>query len=266
MEYKEEFETNLPPKEPFIKRHRKKLIIGGIAALILILAIVIPVVVSNQRKSSDAALHNAESKKKSHHKHSSQSPSPTKTSSTPMNSPVSNSISSSSLNSPTPNPKMQHAKAPHVDKLAAYYSNLRNGEGIQNGYPVSEYANLIRIQTKSEEDIANKTRIFVMGDIHGCLDEFNNLLDSVHFDATSDQLILAGDMTSKGPASNEVISRARELNAWCVRGNHDDKAVRFKTYEKTIGISSDVDPKDIMPEGDVPDPLKFKNPHLPLAR
>ncbi|KAI8340779.1 Metallo-dependent phosphatase-like protein [Chlamydoabsidia padenii] len=135
-----------------------------------------------------------------------------------------------------------------------------------NGYAVSNYANLTRIQTIEGDALVNKQRIFVFGDIHGCLDEFNKLVDQIQFNPSSDLIILAGDMIAKGPASSGVIRRAKELKALCVRGNHDDKAVRFKTYEKSHGSSGMDQPNEIMPEGNVPDPLKYKNAHLALSR
>lgn len=146
------------------------------------------------------------------------------------------------------------------------YSVYRDGDGIINGYAVSKFANLTRIQTISADALTNKQRIFVVGDIHGCLDEFNQLIDRIQFNPNTDQLILAGDMIAKGPSNTGVIRRAKELNALCVRGNHDDKAVRFKTYERLNGPIGTEEPDAILPEGDVPDPLKYKNKHLAISR
>ncbi|SAM05757.1 hypothetical protein [Absidia glauca] len=146
------------------------------------------------------------------------------------------------------------------------YAAYRNGDGIVNGYAVSNYANLTRIQTINGDALQNKQRIFVIGDIHGCLDEFNQLVDHIQYNPASDLLILAGDMVAKGPSSSGVLRRARELHALCVRGNHDDKAVRFKTFERTNGPAVMNEPTEVMPEGNVPDPLKYKNKHLAVSR
>lgn len=131
-------------------------------------------------------------------------------------------------------------------------------------YPISPYSHLTQIVTRNETELQEKERIFVMGDVHGCIDEFNTLLNKIQYDPSKDQMILAGDLTSKGPDSLGVLQRAKELGILCVRGNHDDKLVRFKTYEMIHGAST-MDSKDTMPEGDVPDPLKFSNYHEPLA-
>jgi len=72
-------------------------------------------------------------------------------------------------------------------------------------------------------------RTIIISDIHGCIDEFNELLENVRFNRNSDQLILLGDYVDRGPASREVVERAMELvkqdNAVALRGNHDQRLV-----------------------------------------
>jgi predicted MPP superfamily phosphohydrolase len=62
--------------------------------------------------------------------------------------------------------------------------------------------------------------VFV-GDIHGCIDEFDSLLEKVRFDRQQDSLVLVGDLVNKGYDSISVVKRAMELGAHCVLGNHD---------------------------------------------
>lgn len=133
-------------------------------------------------------------------------------------------------------------------------------------YPVSNYAHMIGIQTNNDPSLAAKERVFVVGDVHGCVDELNSLVEELNFNPATDQLILAGDITSKGPDSTGVIRRAKELGALCVRGNHDDKVVRIKTFELQKGLDAMQPPSATMPEGaDVADPLTFDNDHVPIA-
>lgn len=50
------------------------------------------------------------------------------------------------------------------------------------------------------------------------------LLDEVSFSREhGDHLILTGDIINKGPDSSGVVDLARELQASCVRGNHEDR-------------------------------------------
>lgn len=70
-------------------------------------------------------------------------------------------------------------------------------------------------------------RTIIVGDVHGCIDELNALLQSVGYRQRDDVLVLAGDLVAKGPASQEVVSAARELGALAVRGNHDEHILRW---------------------------------------
>jgi hypothetical protein len=132
-------------------------------------------------------------------------------------------------------------------------------------HAVSPYANLIRLKSYTPADDNN--RIFVMGDAHGCLAKMNLLLEKVQFQPSNDTLIMAGDLIYRGHNSIGVLERARELGAFCVRGNHDDKVIRFKSFEQQHGIAAMmIDLEALMPEGQVGDPLKFKSKHATLAR
>lgn len=63
-------------------------------------------------------------------------------------------------------------------------------------------------------------RIFV-GDVQGCLDEFEELLVALDFAPGRDALHPVGDLVNRGPDSLGVLRRARELGAGGVLGNHD---------------------------------------------
>lgn len=78
-----------------------------------------------------------------------------------------------------------------------------------------------------------KPRVLVVGDIHGCLKEFEELLTKCKYDSNDMSLVLVGDLVNKGPYSAEVVKYARSLNAFCVRGNHDDSALAFATGQAT---------------------------------
>ncbi|WP_188541971.1 metallophosphoesterase family protein [Paenibacillus segetis] len=70
-------------------------------------------------------------------------------------------------------------------------------------------------------------RKLVISDLHGCCDEFTELLNKVKYRPSEDQLILLGDYCDRGPKSKEVIERVLQLvdqgqgNAIALRGNHD---------------------------------------------
>ncbi|MGJ8515641.1 symmetrical bis(5'-nucleosyl)-tetraphosphatase [Carnimonas bestiolae] len=62
---------------------------------------------------------------------------------------------------------------------------------------------------------------WVVGDVHGCADELEALLEKVRFDSANDQLWLVGDLINRGPRSLGALRLARSLNATMVLGNHD---------------------------------------------
>jgi len=64
-------------------------------------------------------------------------------------------------------------------------------------------------------------RTIVVGDIHGCYDELEDMLAEVNF-AAEDRLISVGDLITKGPKSREVLDRfMAEPQFSAVIGNHD---------------------------------------------
>ncbi|ACS84411.1 bis(5'-nucleosyl)-tetraphosphatase (symmetrical) ApaH [Musicola paradisiaca] len=64
---------------------------------------------------------------------------------------------------------------------------------------------------------------YLVGDIHGCLAEFESLLAQVSFDPEQDTLWLTGDLVARGPDSLGVLRYVRSLGpaVRMVLGNHD---------------------------------------------
>lgn len=68
-------------------------------------------------------------------------------------------------------------------------------------------------------------RKIIIGDIHGCLETFQALLDKIGF-GKEDQLYLLGDYIDRGPSSKQVLDKIFDLqeNQYSVtpiRGNHE---------------------------------------------
>ncbi|KAI9237399.1 MAG: Metallo-dependent phosphatase-like protein, partial [Podila humilis] len=102
-------------------------------------------------------------------------------------------------------------------------------------------------------------RTIVVGDIHGSIDGFNGFLVQTGYDHRRDSLILAGDLVAKGPRSLKVIDRAIEIGARCVRGNHDDKVIRWRGYLDSLTPSERKKPR-------TPYDLDRKSEHYDIAR
>lgn len=71
-------------------------------------------------------------------------------------------------------------------------------------------------------------RIIAIGDIHGCHQEFAELLEKLEL-TKDDRLVLVGDLVNRGPDSCKVIDLARQFRAISLLGNHE---LRLLTYRK----------------------------------
>ena len=68
---------------------------------------------------------------------------------------------------------------------------------------------------------------FVIGDIHGCLIEFKELLNKINYNPETHRVILAGDIVDRGEYSLDCIHFVQELNLECVLGNHENFYIRW---------------------------------------
>jgi serine/threonine protein phosphatase 1 len=68
-------------------------------------------------------------------------------------------------------------------------------------------------------------KIYIVGDVHGCLSEFEALLRKLSV-GSDDLVVLVGDLVRKGPKSREVLEYVMERpNVCTVRGNNEQKVI-----------------------------------------
>ncbi|MGY0616562.1 bis(5'-nucleosyl)-tetraphosphatase (symmetrical) ApaH [Vibrio sp. FJH11] len=96
---------------------------------------------------------------------------------------------------------------------------------------------------------------YIVGDIQGCFDELQRLLESVSFSPKNDQLWFAGDLVARGPKSLETLRFAYSLgdSAKVVLGNHDLHLLavahgvkKLKDKDKTAPIFDAPDGKTLL--------------------
>jgi len=64
---------------------------------------------------------------------------------------------------------------------------------------------------------------YLIGDLQGCCDAFDRLLERIDFSPSRDRLYVLGDLVNRGPHSLRTLQRLRGFgdSAVCLLGNHD---------------------------------------------
>lgn len=90
-------------------------------------------------------------------------------------------------------------------------------------------------------------RTIFIGDVHGCLDELQELLHLIAFDPILDRCIIVGDLVDRGPHSANTVKWCRGNNIESVLGNHDEKYVRFHIHQKKFQETGKPVPMSLSP-------------------
>lgn len=92
--------------------------------------------------------------------------------------------------------------------------------------------------------------IYLMSDIHGCYEEYKELLEKINF-SDEDELYVLGDVVDRGPEPIKVLQdMMMRPNVYPILGNHDYMALRvLKKFNVEItgeNVESHLSQKDIM--------------------
>ncbi len=74
-------------------------------------------------------------------------------------------------------------------------------------------------------------RSVIVGDVHGCADELEELLDRTGFGA-GDALFFVGDLVARGPFGPRVLDLCARLGGSSVLGNHEAKLLEARRARK----------------------------------
>lgn len=75
-------------------------------------------------------------------------------------------------------------------------------------------------------------RTILIGDIHGCRAELEDLLAYVGLNR-DDRVVCVGDLVVRGPEPRGTLAVIRAIGARVVRGNHEDRLLRWRAAENT---------------------------------
>jgi Calcineurin-like phosphoesterase len=98
--------------------------------------------------------------------------------------------------------------------------------------PYSGEIGLRLVDAVTERAKQRHPRVIAIGDVHGCIDELQDLLRQCDY-RPGDLVIFLGDLVCKGPDSISVVQMGREIGAIGVRGNHDFEVLRWHNAMKS---------------------------------
>jgi len=130
-----------------------------------------------------------------------------------------------------------------------------------------------------EWDAEGSGRLIVIGDVHGMVHVLKDLLAELDYSQTvsarhNDTLVFVGDLGAKAgvEASVKTIDYIRSLDAWAVRGNHDQDVINWRNWmalqQTTNNLSpAALDGMAVSPEG-APEILrhKWRDEHFQIAK
>ncbi len=119
--------------------------------------------------------------------------------------------------------------ANHYEILMHFFSKFETPSS-------NEYDELERIEKRVYADVYDirgfiKDQWIIIGDIHGCYDEFQELLEKCNYQY-GDTVISVGDLMDRGPESKKVLSWFYNNDGFVVEGNHDNKFRRWLNGRK----------------------------------
>lgn len=88
--------------------------------------------------------------------------------------------------------------------------------------------------------------IVAVGDVHGCIEELDELLKAIQYNPNQMRLVFLGDLMDRGPDPVACVHRVRELKAECIMGNHEEKHLRWHKHEKAKAATGKANPMKYM--------------------
>jgi hypothetical protein len=93
------------------------------------------------------------------------------------------------------------------------------------------------------------SRTAIIGDIHGCIVEFKELIDRLALQP-GDRVVCLGDFMDKGPYPAECVRYARLMGFESVISNHEERHLRWRQHEALCRVTGKKNPMRAMTEED----------------
>ncbi|XP_046361405.2 bis(5'-nucleosyl)-tetraphosphatase PrpE [asymmetrical]-like isoform X2 [Haliotis rufescens] len=84
------------------------------------------------------------------------------------------------------------------------------------------------------EDVVGGRAVFVVGDVHGCLEELQDMIQVVKKMEAKVLFLFVGDLINRGPSSIGVLRliQSGEIDCYAVRGNHEEIVLKEYRFMK----------------------------------
>lgn len=124
-------------------------------------------------------------------------------------------------------PTVHPGQTDHEKMLENYFQHFETPEPDEydrlDVLPVHARAAVVDLR----EILPPMRRIWLIGDVHGCFAELQQLLAQGRYQPEEDFLLFAGDLVNRGPQVGETLRFVYQVpRAVVVKGNHDDRLAR----------------------------------------
>lgn len=85
----------------------------------------------------------------------------------------------------------------------------------------------------TEKQHSTQVPFAVIGDVHGCFEEFQDLVELIRYRfGRRIPIVSLGDLLDKGPKGPECVAFAREQGIAVIKANHEEWGLRWLAHEK----------------------------------
>lgn len=138
----------------------------------------------------------------------------------------SSSASSASAAAATASSNARSAHQPSSSTKAQRESTDQTNKFLVDAFGAIDNLDATKPIIRVAPEIPHEGRYIIVGDVHGCVDQLEQLVEKVKYVKGKDCLFIIGDYVNKGPDSIGAVHACQRLGAYGVLGNHDYTLLR----------------------------------------